>query len=333
MDRRETPWIAAKDQATGEPARLGGPPEPGAQAPRPRSPEWPRLLFGLVIALGLGSTGLVLGNRLLGQAAHWLGRQPAYQIAFREIELVDKPPPWFKGDDPAFLESVRKAAGMPERISTLETKPRELLAAFKEAPWVDDAIQAVYALGKIQVRLVYKRPVAYVQLEGGDQFLVDARATVLAPEDVDSERLGPLVKILGVGLERPLDPRPGVVWKSAHGPDPRIVAAAKLAGFLVQATRPQSPIQIPRIIVTDFVRRGLWVETDSGVVVWWRSAPGDEEPGEPPARLKWSMLTDWAGSRPPEPLPQDDYMAFSSKGLEQKCSHPGRPHLKNEPPG
>lgn len=332
MERRESPWTLAKEPTSGGTARPNTPAEPAAEnAPHARSPDWPRMILLVVVAIGLAAVAFMLGKRLIAQATLWLGRQPAYQVAFREIELVAKPPTWFKGGEPAFLEGVRKAAGMPERFSTLETSPDQLLAAFKEAPWVEDAIQATYTLGRVQVRLVYQRPVAYVQLAGGDQFLVDSRATVLDPEDVDSERLGPVAKILGTGIERPIDPRPGVVWKSDHagtvGPDRSIVAAARLAGFLAQQDA-ASTFKIARIVVSDFERRGLFVETDRGLVVWWQSAPGDELPGEPAAAAKWSMLADWAGSRGDEVLPDGDYIAFSSNGLVQKCPHPEGPHRR-----
>ncbi len=328
MDRRESPWTVAKDPPSGGPSRPGAP--LADESPRAHSLEWPRLILLVVVGVGLTAGAIFMGRRIVGHAAFWLARQPTYQVSFREIELVEEPPAWFKGGERAFLEGVRKAAGMPERFSTLETSPDQLLAAFREAPWVEEAIQATYSLGRVQVRVVYQHPAAYVQLEGGDQYLVDSRATVLAPDDVDSEHLGPIARILGTGLGPPIDSRPGVVWKSEHagsiGPDPRIVAAARLAGFLERQANPRTP-RIARIIVSDFEKRGLFVETDRGLVIWWRSAPGDERPDEPTAATKWAMLAAWASARATESLPEGDYMAFASKGLVQKCSHPGRTHL------
>lgn len=331
MDRLEFPWSGAKDPAASEVLRPGGSGDPASGGgARARSPDWTRRILIVVVVAGLVGLGWVVGKRLVAWAALWLGRQSGYQVAFRDVVLEEPPPPWFKGGEPAFLEGVRRAAGMPESFSTLETTPSQLLAAFKEAPWVEEALQATYAPGKVRVRLVYQRPAAYVQLVGGEQYLVDAKATVLAPEDVDSERLGPMIRVLGTEIARPIDPRPGVVWKSDRagsvGPDPSIVAAARLAGFLVQNPSSAPGLRIDRIIVSDFERRGLFMETALGVMIWWRSAPGAEAADEPDAQAKWAALTAWAASPTTEPLPDQDYITFTSKGLLQVCPHPGRPH-------
>ncbi len=287
-----------------------------------------------LISLALGGAILgvlaVVGYRVVSQASGWLQQQPDYQVAFSSIELEEPPPRWFKGGKAAFLEQVRKAAGLPRAISRLTTTPDQLLAAFREAPWVLEASRVVFDQDRIKVALRYRQPVAYVQLDRGEQRLVDAAGNVLQPEDVDPEPLDPLIRIIGTGLKPPADARTGVVWKTLSTgvlePDRRIVAAAKTAGFLAAARKSTSKLAIESIIVSDFDRRGLFLQTDLGILVWWRSAPGSEKGTEPLASEKWVVLEEWAATRKPVPIPPLDYMAFSGKALVQVCPHEGRPH-------
>jgi len=248
--------------------------------------------------------------RLGREAVSWLADQPEYQARFSEIVLENPPPNWFKGGSPAFLERVRHLAGWSESISMIETTP-------------------------IRVRLAYRRPVAYVQLGNGEQWLIDREATILPLEDVDDDHLGPLIKIVGRGLKPPADPVPGVVWKQgvpgAASPDRAILAAASTAAFLLDAQSGSSTPRIESIITSDFESRGLFLRTDRGVFVWWRSPPRQEENTEPTADQKWAMLTAWVNSKADPSVPDRDYIAFSRKGLYQICTHEQHPHRLPRP--
>lgn len=289
---------------------------------------------GMIILLALvylASVGTV-------SAVGWLHRQPYYQLAFDRIRLEPEPPGWYRGGKPAFLEAVRRSARQTKPISRLETAPAEIAALFRNYHWVEEA-HVRYPPGGIAVQLRYRRPVAYVQLSQSDQIVVDEKGTILPPADVNESQFEPhrLPRIWGENLPPPADATPGVSWKSPSGTDgiarqdQRIIAAAKLAGYLrdqkrLGSARGLSALRIGEIIVTDFHKRQLWVLNDENQMIWWRNAPGEEAPGEPKADEKWEMLRKWGESAGKRSLPAGDYWAFSPTAIVPVCCCPGHPH-------
>jgi hypothetical protein len=147
-----------------------------------------------------------------------------------------------------------------------------------------------------------------------------------------------LTKITGQPIDAPADPTPGVQWKSATAAgdlpreDRRILAAAKLAGFLrLQEQSLPSPItpalHAEEIIITDFEKRGLFLVNAAGAFLWWGEAPGEESPGRRKAEEKWAILCKSAERNEPRPLPEGDFWAFSQSELVHVCPHPDRKHL------
>jgi hypothetical protein len=296
------------------------------------------LAAALVILAIFGVLGYlsVLGGRA---AVSWLHRQPQYQLPFREIHLEPEPPAWFRGSKKGFLEGVRRESRESAAIPLLDLGPAQLAGDFKNYPWVED-VKVRYVPGAIYVRLHYRQPVAYVQLGDAVQMIVDENGTILPDKDVDEtcSEVKSLVKITGDGLLPPADPRPGVTWKSPEGEnDPRILAAAKLAGFLRKDPRLPEAQQRPalhviEIIVSQFDRRGLFVMNAEAAVIWWKRAPGEEAPGEPSAAEKWAILRKWAEAQEQLSLPKGDFWAFSNADLVPVCAHPGKPHVPEKGP-
>ena len=302
----------------------------------------PRRL-ALLLAAGVATLVAVAYVASLGTAAAvaWLHRQPYYHVSFDRICVEPSPPLWYRGGVDAFLDAVRRSARQSKPIARLDLAPDELASMFKNYPWVE-GVRVRYLSDRIVVNVRYRQPVAYVQTYQGEQLLVDEKATILPSADVDESRFAPvrLARITAQRLDPPADQTPGVSWKTRSKnddvprDDPRIRAAAKLAGFLRSQAQSQSStipraIRIGEIIVTVFDKndRGLFVLNDEGQTIWWRQAPGEERPGEPKASEKWEMLRKWCESGKKRTLPEHDYWAFSATELLHVCPEPGHPHL------
>jgi hypothetical protein len=291
----------------------------------------------------LGRTGLLalaasaflaafiyLGIHAIWAAVAWLHHQSDYQLPFNQIQLVNEPPTWYRGGAQQFLAQVRQSAAETERISLLEQGPEGLAVAFRKYSWVLDVAKVTYQPGRILVDLRYRQPVAWVDLPRGQHQIVDGKGILLRSEDIDVERLGPVIKITGDGLLAPSDLRPGVIWKrkgkagAMDEADGRILAASKLADFLRQEDRASDStaaraLRIPEIIVSDFQARGLFVMNAEGAEIWWEAAPGDERADEPSALEKWRMLLQWQQTTRARLLDEGDFWAFSRKGLYTVC--------------
>ena len=175
------------------------------------------LLIGVVLAV---AAGLFWAGRA---STDWLATQSPYQMPFNQIQLVDdhgrpsEPPGWYRGGYHAFLENVRTDAREPAAISVLEVTAARLSQIFKNYAWVKD-VRVVYHPGNIRVQLRYRQPVAWVQLRGGEQVMIDDEGTILPAKDIDVAALGRVIKVLGDiekgGLAPPSDLRYGVKWKS-----------------------------------------------------------------------------------------------------------------------
>jgi hypothetical protein len=355
MEHREPPQFATgdrrHDRAIDEPDGQLGIRTFGIARNR-RQIDFGRTALLVIAGLAIIAGVIYLGLRSTRAALAWLAQQAPYQVPFEQIELVSEPPRWYRGGSRAFLAAVRRSAGAPERVSTLDGTPDLLKADFKKYAWVKEVKKVVYAPGRIEVDLDYCQPVAWVQLGAGEQVIIDERAVILPAEDVNPALLGQVVKITGHGLTPPADPQPGLVWKSrerAGGPDgadDRILAAAKLACFLAQETQTrdaeQSPaLRILEISVTEFggvEPRRLFVINAEGAAIWWRNAPGEERSDEPSALEKWAMLRRWQETTRARFLEPGDFWSFSSNRLHHVCPRKHlpavhRPKEQSERPG
>jgi len=303
---------------------------------------------GRAVLLTLAAVAVLAGLIYLAiqaarAAVRWLHHQSTYQLPFNQIRLATEPPAWYRGGTQEFLERVRLGAGESERISLLEVVPQRLTLAFKNYAWVEDVVKVSYGPGRILVDLRYRRPVAWVDLRNGRQQIVDDKGILLSPEDIDVAQLGLLIRITCQGLAAPSDPRAGVMWKTKASAtdmgeaDPRIQAAAKLAGFLRTEPRAHDALSarallILEIIVTDLANEGLFLVNAEGALIWWRNAPGDERSGKLKlsADQKWAMLLQWQQSTRARFLKYPDYWAFSNERLYPVCTHSNSPHKPAE---
>jgi hypothetical protein len=340
MEHREPPRILTGDHRLEE--ALGGPDGSFSfrRFPFVRNQRQFRLgRTGLLIlvALSVLVAFVYLGVQAARTAFGWLHHQSQYQYPFQDIQLVPDPPPWFRGGRPAFLESVRQDANERETIPVLDLAPEQLADEFRKYPWVRDVEKVFYRPRAIVVHLRYRQPVAYIQISPADQKLLDETGTILSVEDVDVVKLSHLIKIIGMGSAPPTGGRPGVIWTSRlpgsdrDEPDRRILAAAKLAGFLAKPAQVSGADRWPalrmiEINVTNFHPHGLFLRNAENSAIWWSEPPGDELAGRPTAEQKWAMLERWCASPGHQPLPIDDYWAFSGTQVEPVCHHDDHPH-------
>ncbi len=291
------------------------------------------LLAGVALILLVTACGY-LGSQSVRSAVAWLHRQPQYQIRFLDIQLVDAPPPWFRGGAAAFLRQVRENAKEDEVLPVLDLEHARIELDFKQFPWVDHVLRVEYPPQGIIVHLAYKTPVAMIPYPGGDGLLLDAKGHLLPADDVDLTLLGPLVKISDRGLGRPAAMQSGHgVWKPAmlgvegERLERAVLSAARLAGFLrdragssdVQAN---PALRVLAIWATD--PRGLFFQTAEGNMVLWGDPPGEEPPGGLESSEKWELLKKWARTSSRRSLPQGDFWAFTRSELKPVETGRGR---------
>ncbi len=243
-----------------------------------------------------------------------------------------------RGDHGPFLKRCAKVHASPTTFSVLGGLPDNLKSAFQKYAWVNEVTRVAYGPGRVRVELRYRRPVAWVQLRDADQLLVDEEGTVLPTEDIDVAALGRVIKITGAGgLARPSATQYGEKWKSkATGDelevvDAGILAAAKLAGFLLREPRAadaqrSTALKFTQIIVSDFERRGLFVVNDEGTPILWGDGPSLGDRGELSPEEKWAVLRRWAETAPARFLEPGDFWSISKSGLLHKCPHKADPH-------
>jgi hypothetical protein len=334
MEHREPPRTIAEDRASRSAAESA---PRQLEAPRPGLPGPARLQIDrtwavIAVSVFIGAVvGLYLAYRAVNGARTWLAEQPAYQLAFTEIELDPPPPAWYRGGAARFLEEVRRLSGMPERIPVLNVRQAELAHAFEQSPWTEDVLKVAYRPFGVTIHLAYRRPVALVVVSPIEQYLVDESAVVLPNEDVDRKfaKREPLITIKGEGLAAPRDPRPGLEWKPAAGTselapgNEQIRAAANLAGFLttkLQTIDRDGNHALNFLCINpmdkDQPYRGLFLwNPDEMVYVLWGHDPVLEDPSRASAEEKWAKICVWSRTEKRRRLADGYYWEIRGTGL------------------
>jgi hypothetical protein len=311
------------------------PPEPGG--PPPDARDFPRLaglgpvrrisnrrlawIAALAVASGLAVVALHALARL---AIDWLHRHDPYQTDFAAIELDPPPPDFLRLDASTLLEQVRRAAGRPERLSTLDLDLDALASEFaKHTPWVESVrrIERSYP-NRVIVRLTYREPVARIRTLDGKTIILDRGAYVL-PNDELAEHVKRTLPSI-TGLPGPLETRPGLGVAPPGGEVERhVLAAARLAGYLRDREVERKDARADQVVIIS-TRHGadhLYLGTtdadrDRDPDFWflWGHAPGSEGPQELDASIKWNQYLEWF-SRPDRPrLAPLQYLEFTPQG-------------------
>jgi hypothetical protein len=233
---------------------------------------------------------LLLGIIALGRGARAaLHDRAGYTIAFHDIDC-DPPQGISRGE---FLGEVRQLSRQRETLHLLdEDVTARLTQAFAVHPWVESVRRVQIVRGDwrpagLRVKLTYRQPVLAVCHAGdtvprNDSALKPVRAVdrhgVLLPVSAVHPRL----PVLTANVSAPA----GTV--GSRWGDRRVSAAAATVAFL----KPH----LARLRLEDSdieVVGGEVVFRKPGVRVVWGHAPGHEEPGEAPAKVKLRRLLDY----------------------------------------
>jgi len=233
--------------------------------------------------LALISGGILLAPRLVKSLPD-ISSRPEYQLRTADIRINDAPQ-WIPKD---LVSQVITQSRLGTRRSVLEEGlTKEIAAAFEKHPWVEKVVKVSKAVpARIDVELVYRRPVAMVEIPTG-LLPIDGSGVLLPPTEFTSEdaRRYPLI------TQPKMSPQ-GAVGTSWG--DPQVVAAAKLASALLPHWKEFGLVSI--VIPTRIDLRAPLVElvfelhTKGGSHIIWGRAPGVVYPLELSAEQKIGRL-------------------------------------------
>lgn len=243
-----------------------------------RRASWPRRLLVIAVA----GMALVAGSLALwAKVRPHVQSQPEYLARTCDLEIT-APPAWIHCDIKA---EVIRDTGLPSELSILDDRLTSRLSqAFSLHPWVlrVAAVRTAYPV-HIAVDLIYRRPVAMVEVSGG-LLPIDADGVLLPTEDFAPEQAREYPRAAGI-TSTPLGPV-GTRWG-----DPRVEVSAKLAELLLGDWK---PIGLYRMLVREETTaesgRHLLLELTSrgGTRLIWGSPLGSEAASElkPAEKLK-----------------------------------------------
>ncbi len=250
------------------------------------------------IILAMAMTGMTIGVALgiWQNVRSHVQAQPEYLVSPSEIEITAAPP-WIRADIKA---EVIRDAGLSSPLSILDEKLAESLSRrFALHPWIQrvTAVKSSYP-AKIKVELIYRKPVAMVEVHGG-LLPVDVDAVLLPTEDFTPERAQAYPRIVGVE-SAPLGPL-GTRWG-----DPIVEGAAKVAMLLSEIW---GPLKLHYIQPAEFPngskQPALELVSRDGTVISWGSSPGQEIGAEAKVPEKLAILERWASGGTLETVPKD----------------------------
>ena len=149
-----------------------------------------------------------------------------YRVTASQIQITP-PPRWVPED---IVEKVFKRAGFDDSLSLLDPELSEKIAlAFYTHPWIERLkhVRKSYP-ARVQVEVVYREPVATVEVIGGGYYPIDRFGHLLPNEDFSPSDIDryPIIK----NVSTPPAGNLGQSWG-----DPIVIGAAELAAVL---TRP-----------------------------------------------------------------------------------------------
>jgi len=165
--------------------------------------------------------------------------------------------------------------------------------AFAMHPWVHHVERvAKHHPASLKIELAYRRPVAVVEVERGDQpglLPIDRDGILLPPEDFSVAQVKSLPRI-AVGQTFPAG-SVGTAWG-----DDRVAAAALVAEALCDDW-PQAPLYqiaaLPAIAGSTTRSATFEIVSRDGRRFYWGRAPGQEESGDKSIAQKREQLLQW----------------------------------------
>ena len=196
--------------------------------------------------------------------------RPEYQLTRDAVEIIPSPPAWIPDE---FVARATGSDSWPrEGTSILEPDVLQRISeSFAARPWVAEvrAVERRVPAGVV-VRLVYRRPVAWIET-AGSPVAVDVNGVRLPAGDLSGETATnyPVVR----GVTSPPPSADAVEWE-----DRGVVAAARLADELKSHWEPFDLSVI--VVQRDRDRVFLELLTHGGSRIVWGRPPGTRHPGE-----------------------------------------------------
>jgi len=241
-----------------------------------------RTLIGFILVLavfaGLGGLGWFFAKERIRS-------KPEYLLTADQISVSPPSPDWIPE---RFVEDVLQSSGLSRTGSLLDKAlPQKLAEAFRACPWVEKVEQVVphYPSGA-QVKLVYRVPVALVEIPRHGMLPVD-RSGVLLPSEYLSNALSDRRNshLVIQGIQSTPFGSPGTPWG-----DSLVHAAAQLAEALTDIAE---PLTLARIIpametIPSGTRIVFRLKTAAGTEIYW----GTVIPNDPKIEAKIKRLWD-----------------------------------------
>jgi len=231
-------------------------------------------LGAVVVGAAAALAGLAAWSRL----AEPVRAHPEQVLLPEAVEVVGVAP-WVRCDVRA--EALRNAsldAGLPLDDPEL---PRRLARAFDMHPWVRQVVAVnLRHPAAARVEIACREPVAMVGVKGG-LLAVDGEGVVLPSADFTAESAAAYPRITGVDSS-PQGPE-GFPWG-----DPLVEEGAALAVAIGPEWKPLALVECRPVAVGG--RRGWELAGPEERIIHFGSAPGREQPDEPPAAAKIARL-------------------------------------------
>ena len=232
----------------------------------------------------------------LEQSLPRLDDRPEFRVRASDIEITT-PPRWIPED---IVEDAFRRSDFDESLTILDPKLCERVAfAFYTHPWIEKLkqVRKYPHPARVCVEVVYRRPVAMVEVVGGSRYPIDRLGHLLPNGDFslsDAERY-PIIK----QISTPPMGGPGEAWG-----DPAVEGAAELASVLTETNDSgqswwhvlglNSIIAPRRTEVTDLIDDLVFrIGTAGGSEVVWGRYPGTQHPGELTVVKKLERMADY----------------------------------------
>ncbi len=237
------------------------------------------LLMGGALAAG----GYALWQTVRPHVLH----APHYQITLDHVEITP-PPKWIRADIKA---EVIRDVEVDEALSVLEDDLVERVhRGFAAHPWVAE-VRHVAKLppARLEVELVYRKPVCMVQVAGG-LFPIDVEGVLLPTADFSPHEAARFPRFSNASL--PTEPPAGAVWR-----DIRVLGAAQLAAALSEVWDEMGLQYLELMPEASSAGNDFQAVTRSGTRVLWGPAPGRDEASLAATKSKLEKLKQYYAER------------------------------------
>lgn len=209
---------------------------------------------------------------------------PHYQLTAEQVTITP-PPGWIHSDVKG--EALREAA-LDGPLSVVDDGlTQRIHEAFTMHPWVANVERvAKFSPARVEVELVYRRPVCMVQV-GDGLFPVDIEGVLLPTGDFSPLEAGRYPRLAGVRLAA--EPVAGLRWH-----DERVEQAARIAALLAETWDEMKLHHIEPLAVSAGKARPAAPEfallTRSGARILWGTSPSDDPVAQKAASDKLARL-------------------------------------------